>query len=213
VEPKYPPDAYRGFRAALPDWFIGLPSAADQERVVRLLGLRPGDCVCDAACGPGFNIARLAQAVGSDGLVIAVEDSPHLLARAEHKVKHDGWANVRLLSDIDPEQFPKKPVDAVVVSYNPPIVLQRPDLLAAAWQILKPGGRMALVAGRCTTLIGRLLGTPFVKVGLNLAGHSRDWHYWTVHEPWKHLEELSGGNLWVEPRRGFQYLLWAEKPK
>ena len=26
MEPKYPDGAYRGFRARLPDWFIGIPS-------------------------------------------------------------------------------------------------------------------------------------------------------------------------------------------
>ena len=212
AEPKYPPEAYRGFRAHLPDWFIGLPTAADQERAVRLLQLRPGDCVCDAACGPGYNIARLVRAVGPDGLVIAVEDNPHLLARAEEKIKRGGWANVRLLRELDPEQFERRQVDGIIVGYNPPILLQRRDLLEAAWQLLKPGGRMALCAGRCTTLLGRVLGTPFVKVGLKLAGHPGDYHYWTVHEPWEPLRELSSGEICVEPRwGGFQYLLWAEK--
>ncbi len=210
MEPKYPPDAYRGLRAALPDWFIGLPTAADQARAVRRLELRPGNWVLDAACGPGFNLARLVQAVGADGLVIAVEDNPHLLARAQDKVKRAGWTNVLLLTELDSEQFERRPIDAVIVSYNPPIFLQRPDLLETAWQLLKPKGRMALVAGRCTTFVGRALGL-FVKPGLRLAGHPADWHYWTVHEPWKRLEELSQGRLSIELRWGFQYLLWAEK--
>ena len=212
MQPKYPPAAYRGFRASLPDWLIGLPTAADQQRAVRLLGLRPGDCVCDAACGSGFNLTRLVRAVGTGGLVIAVEDNLHLLARAEKQVERAGWANVRLLAELDPMRFERRPVDGIIVSYNPPIFLQRPDLLETAWQLLKPGGRLALVAGRCTTLAGRLVG-PFVKLGLTLFGHATDWHYWTVHEPWKHLQELADGNVGVEPRLGFQYLLWAEKRK
>ena len=210
TEPKYPREAYRGFRAHWPDWFIGAPTAADQERAVRLLGLRPGDCVADVACGSGYNLRRLVRAVGREGLVIAVEDSPHLLARAEDKVRRGGWTNVRLLRELDPMQFDRRPVDGIIVSYNPPILLQRPDLLEAAWRLLKPGGRLALVAGRCTTFVGRAVG-PFVKLGLQLVGHPRDWHYWTVHEPWEHLEELSGGKVSVKTRWGFQYLLWAEK--
>ena len=195
----------------MPDWLIGLPTAPDQERAVRLLGLRPGDCVCDAACGSGYNLRRLVRAVGPEGLVMAVEDSPHLLARAEDKVRRGGWANVRLLREMDPAQFERRPVDWIIVSYNPPILLQRRDLLEAAWQLLKPGGRLSLVAGRCTTPVGRAVG-PLVKLGLRLAGHDADWHYWTVHEPWSYLEELSPGKVWVETRLGFQYLLWAEKP-
>ena len=159
----------------MPDWFIGLPTAADQERAVRLLQLRPGDCVCDAACGPGYNVARLVRAVGPEGLVVAVEDNPNLLARAQEKIKRGGWANVRLLRELDPEQFERRPVDGIIVSYNPPIFLQRQDLLEAAWQLLKSGGRIALVAGRLTTPVGRAVG-PFVKAGLKLLGHSRDYH-------------------------------------
>ena len=130
----------------------------------------------------------------------------------EAKVKRRDWANVRLLGELDAQRFQRRPVDGILVSYNPPIFLQRPDLLETAWQLLKPGGRLALVAGRCTTFPGRLVG-PFVKLGLTLFGHATDWHYWTVHEPWKHLEELADGNVEVEPRLGFQYLLWAEKRK
>jgi SAM-dependent methyltransferase len=207
---KYPCTAYRGIRAVLPDWFIGLPTAGDQERAVRLLQLRVGDCVCDAACGSGYNLGRLVQAVGPNGLVIAVEDNPHLLARSDTKVRRGGWRNVRLVEELNADRFERKPVDGILVSYNPPILLQRHDLLEMAWRLLKPGGRLALVAGRCTTPVGRVVG-PLVRLGLILAGHGNDWYYWTVDEPWKYLEELSGRRVWVEPRWGFQYLLWAEK--
>ncbi len=208
---KYPPDAYRGFRSRLPDWVIGLPTAADQSRVVALLRLRLGDCVLDSACGSGFNLARLVRAVGPGGLVIAVEDNQHLLEQARRKVRRSGWMNVQLLDTLDDSRFERRPVDGVIVSYNPPILLQRQDLLEAAWKTLKPGGRISLAAGRCTTVVGRMLG-PVIKLGLAWLGHGDDWHYWTVHEPWAHLQELAEGRVWVQPRLNFQYLLWAEKP-
>lgn len=179
---------------------------------MRLLKLRRGDCVCDAACASGYNLHRLVRSVGADGLVIAVEDNPNLLARKEVKVRRAKWANVRLLNAMDADQFERRPVDGIIVSYNPPIFLQRDDLLKAAWQLLKPGGRMALVAGRCTTPIGRTVA-PAVRLFLRFAGHGDDWRYWLVHEPWKHLEELSAGRLRIEARWGFQYLLWADKGK
>ena len=209
--PKYPPHAYRGFRPRLPDWLIGLPTAADQSRAVRLLGLRHGDCSLDPACGSGFNLRRLALAVGPSGIVFAVEDNPGLLQAAAAKVERAGWKNVHLLDSLRRELVTRQPVDGMIVSYNPPIVLQRRDLLEEAWSLLKPRGRIALVAGRCTTPTGRLAG-PLVRAGLWLFGHAADWHYWTVHEPWQSLQELAGGNLEVETRLGFQYLLWAEKP-
>ena len=206
---KNPPDAYRGFRSRLPDWLIGIPTARDQGRVVSMLDLKPGDCVCDASCGPGFNLRRLVKAVGPRGLVVAVEESEHLLARAGEKAARSGWANVRLSNRMEAALFEQRPVDGIIVSYNPPIFLQREDLLLSAWELLKPGGRLSLVAGRCTTPTGRMMG-PLVRGGLMLLGHGNDWHYWTVHEPWAQLSELCD-ELTVKPYAGFQYLLLARK--
>jgi hypothetical protein len=113
-----------------------------------------------------------------------------------------------LLASLDPAQIPQ--ADGIIIGYNPPIVLQRPDLLEAAWVILRPGGRLSAVGARCTTPTGRLAG-PLVRLGLVLLGHPGDWHYWTVHEPWQHLKELSGGNTSVESKLGFEYILCATK--
>jgi hypothetical protein len=106
VQAKYPARAYRGVRADIPDWLIGVPYARSLERAVQLLGLRPGDSACDVACGPGYNISRLVRAVGSRGMVTAVEDNPHLLACARRKVERAGWQNVRLLASVDPAHIP-----------------------------------------------------------------------------------------------------------
>ena len=117
------------------------------DRAVGLLALRDGDNACSIACGPGYNIARLVRAVGPRGLVTAVEDNPHLLSRAQRKVEQAGWGNVKLLASLDPGQLSRVPVEGIIIGYNPPIVLQRPDLLKAARAILKPGGAF-LPSGR-----------------------------------------------------------------
>jgi hypothetical protein len=182
MQAKYPPSAYSGARARLPDWLAGVPCAAYLERAVGLLALRDGDSVCDIACGPGCNICRLVRAVGSSRLVTAVEDNPHRLSRAQRKVEQAGWGNVQLLDSLDPEQIPRAPADGIIIGYNPPIVLQRPGLPEAAWAILKPGGRLSAVGARCTTPAGRLAG-PLLKLGLGFLGHPRDWHHGTVREP------------------------------
>lgn len=208
---RYPPDAFRGFRSRLPDLLIGLPSASDQSRAVRLLNLQPGQCVIDASCASGFNLARLVRAVGAGGAVIGVEDNAHLLRRAQARVRKAGWSNVRFVDAITTDDACVASADGIIVSYDPPILLQRPDLLEAAWSALKPGGRLTLVAGRCTTRSGKLVA-PFVRAGLSVLGHGDNWRYWTVHEPWAHLSLLAEGNVSVWPRLGFQYLLCAEKP-
>jgi SAM-dependent methyltransferase len=205
---KYPASAYRGVRASIPDWLIGVPCARYLDRAVQLLELRPGDTAYDVACGPGYNISRLVRAVGPHGTVIAVEDNPHLLACAQRKVERAGWQNVRLLAGLDAAHAPQ--ADGIIIGYNPPIVLQRADLLESAWAVLRPGGLLSAVGGRCTTPAGRLVG-PSIRLGLALLGHPGDWHYWTVREPWQHLKELSGGDISVEPHLGFEYILCARR--
>jgi SAM-dependent methyltransferase len=191
----------------LPDLMIGLPTARDQQRAVDMLKLQQGQTVLDASCGSGFNLGRLVRAVGPAGTVTAIENNAHLLRQARRKVERAGWRNVRFLPAISAEVGQ---VDGVIVSYDPPIILQREDLIDGAWSVLMPGGRLTLVAGRCTTRSGRLLG-PLVRAGIVLLGHGENWKYWTVHEPWQHLAQLADGNVRVWPRLGFQYLLCAEK--
>jgi SAM-dependent methyltransferase len=137
VQAKYPASAYRGVRAHVPDWLIGAPYGRYLERAVQMLELRAGGSAYDVACGSGYNLARLVRAVGSRGMVTAIEDNPHLLACARRKVERAGWQNVRLLASPDPAQIPH--ADGTIIGYNPPIVLQRPDLLEGAWVILRPG--------------------------------------------------------------------------
>jgi hypothetical protein len=74
--------------ARVPDWLVGLPAARYLDQAGGLLALRRGDCAYDVACGPGFNLRRLADAVGPSGLVIAVEDNAQLLAEARRKIRH-----------------------------------------------------------------------------------------------------------------------------
>lgn len=208
-EPKYPPRAYRGPWAWLAsDLVIGRLTARHQQRAVDALELSPGETVVDAACGTGFNLRRLSAAVGPDGRVLAFEDPCGLYRVAARRARvlvnvdlHPGEALVAL----EPES-----VDGAIVSFNPPVVLGRADLLEPLWKALRPGRRLVLVAGRFTRGFGRVqsVGAPLV---LTLLGHRRgDARYWRVDEPWHRLGEW-GADIDVRPFVGFQYALVVTK--
>lgn len=78
---------------------------------------------------------------GATGRASRAEDNPRLPPRTRRMVEQAGWPNVTLLVSLGP----CAPVDEIIIGYNPPIVLQRPDLLKAACANLKPGGRLSAV--------------------------------------------------------------------
>src|ERR1700749_1667892 len=75
----------------------GYPQRTQRLRTVRALGLHPGDTVIDMACGTGLNFALLQQAVGPGGRIVGFDLTDAMLARAQDRIKANGWSNVSLV--------------------------------------------------------------------------------------------------------------------
>ncbi|MDT7567577.1 MAG: hypothetical protein QOD04_118 [Pseudonocardiales bacterium] len=69
-----------------------------RELLVRQLAPRRGDTVLDVGCGTGLNFAALRAAVGPEGTIVAIEESPRLLVVAARRVARRGWDNVELVN-------------------------------------------------------------------------------------------------------------------
>ncbi len=65
--------------------------------IVERLGVLPGMSVLDAGCGPGRITIPLAQAVGPQGRVDAIDVQARMLKRAKDKAEAAGLANIRFL--------------------------------------------------------------------------------------------------------------------
>jgi demethylmenaquinone methyltransferase/2-methoxy-6-polyprenyl-1,4-benzoquinol methylase len=115
-----------------------------------LLGLRPGDVVLDVGCGTGLDFALLEAAVGPAGLIIGVDVSSSMLARAVTRVRRGGWDNVRLVradaarADLAGLAGPGG-ADAVVFAYSLSVIRRGSAAWAAALVATRPGGRVAVV--------------------------------------------------------------------
>src|SRR4051812_45389732 len=78
---------------AAPDEIAYLDAAAAatagheyKQRFLAALEVRAGHTVVDVGCGPGTDLARLADAVGTAGSVIGVDHDPRMVAEARRRL-------------------------------------------------------------------------------------------------------------------------------
>lgn len=110
------------------------------------LDLRPGSRVLDVGSGPGFVSLALAERVGSQGTVYALDRSADALAYLERLQAERGVGQIRrFVADAATFDLPGQAVDAALVT----MVLHHTDdpaaILANVHRLLVPGGR-AMVA-------------------------------------------------------------------
>ena len=106
------------------------------------LSLAAGQTVVDVGCGTGLSLPLLATGVGGTGLVIGIEPSPEMLARAASKLAGD-HTNVQLMlaraDAADLSAVP--PVDAMLLHFTHD-VLRNPVAVQALMRHVRPGGRV-----------------------------------------------------------------------
>lgn len=113
-----------------------------RKQTIDALRLERGHRVLDVACGTGKSFELLREAVGPEGVVVGVEQSPEMLQQARERVREAGWENVQLIeSNIESADL-KGPFDAVLFVYTQD-VLQSDAALACIFEATRPGARVA----------------------------------------------------------------------
>ena len=155
-----------------------------RRRAIDLLRLRVGETVIDAGCGTGLSLRLLLEAVGSEGRVTGIDQSPEMLARAREKVQAEGWQNVTLIqAPVEDAEIPAE-ADAALFALSHDI-MRTPAALQNVVQYVKGGGRVAVVGTKWA---------PWWALPVNL----RLWYtcrrgmttYESLGRPWSHLQRL-----------------------
>src|SRR6266487_833336 len=83
------------------DWLTPVYILGNEKRLRRTtigsLRLQPGQTVLDVACGTGLNFPLILEKIGPSGKLIGVDYTSAMLARAQERVKREGWLNVELI--------------------------------------------------------------------------------------------------------------------
>src|SRR5262252_1752981 len=66
-----------------------------KRRLLEALDPRPGQVALDVGCGPGTDLAALADAVGDGGHVIGVDNDPVMVERATERTRDRPTIEVR----------------------------------------------------------------------------------------------------------------------
>jgi demethylmenaquinone methyltransferase/2-methoxy-6-polyprenyl-1,4-benzoquinol methylase len=184
----------------------GYPQRTQRLRAVQALGLRTGDTVIDMACGTGLNFPLLQQAVGPGGRIVGVDLTDAMLARAQDRIKANGWSNVSLVqADAAGFDFPAG-TDAILSTYALTQVPECAEVIDHGTAALAAGGRWAVldlkVPGRTPEWLAQL-GTATVRPFAAI-------DEWLTRRPWETIRAAMQEQLtdftWTELFFGTAFL-------
>lgn len=122
---------------------LGVGSPMEERLTFEYLELDRDDIVLDVACGPGNISRRLLKWIGEPGLVVGVDASPTMLARAVQDT--DAPNAVYMRADAQRLPFAAESFDAVCC-YAALYLMDDPfSAVAEMVRVLAPGGRIAIL--------------------------------------------------------------------
>jgi ubiquinone/menaquinone biosynthesis C-methylase UbiE len=114
--------------------------------VIAALGIRAGDRVADLGAGSGYFTVRLAQAVGQNGRVYAVDVDEAMNEYLKERVAQAGVANVDvILGRFEDPLLPDGGVDLVLTVDTYHHLEDRVAYFRNLRRDLTPGGRVAVI--------------------------------------------------------------------
>ncbi len=124
---------------ALPD--VAVESFAGVASPFALRTITRGERVVDVGSGAGMDSFLAARSVGPEGMVIGVEMTPEMLARAQEVAQQMGLTNVEFRPGVA-EELPVDDAwaDTVIANGVLNLVTDKQRAFAEVWRVLRPGG-------------------------------------------------------------------------
>ena len=156
---KLPPalDYYKGREIAQTMHYLGAPwltrDSRDREEdcltLLSALHLKPGMTVCDMGCGNGFYTLRIAEKVGPQGSVPAVDIQPEMLTLLRERAAAAKIKNVKPILGTVVDPYLEAGSCDMILCVDVYHEFSHPEhMLLAMRKALKPKGRLVLVEFR-----------------------------------------------------------------
>ena len=114
--------------------------------VIRALELAPGARVADLGAGDGYFVPFLADAVGPDGRVFAVEVDVDALTALEERIARQGLERVQVVeASYEDSKLAEASVDLVLLVNTFHHIENRPAYFRRLKSALAPGARIAII--------------------------------------------------------------------
>lgn len=151
------PRFYKGREIAQTMHYTGAPWLIRESRqreedcatMLAELGVKPGMTVCDMGCGNGFYALKLAEMVGPEGKVLAVDIQPEMLRLLQARAEEEGIDNIeRILGEIDNPKLEPGTIDLILCVDVYHEFSHPEEMLSHMRKSLKPEGQLVLVEFR-----------------------------------------------------------------
>jgi arsenite methyltransferase len=121
-------------------------SALGVGNPVSFAELQPGDDLVDLGSGGGIDCLLASRAVGPTGTVVGIDFLDEMVARGRRAAADVGLDNVSFVrAEIEDLPLADGSVDVVVSNGVPNLSPRKGRVMAEAYRILRPGGRLAMV--------------------------------------------------------------------